>query len=119
MRFPAIVYGDSMEPTFRSGDVIIYQPYKENQPKHVHPGDIVLYDSMGFNKDGHPNHKPGIYVHRIIDITCVNVSGRSEIFYLIKGDNRDYTEHIRFKEIRGRVTSAYHLFTRINLGRLK
>ena len=115
MRFPAIVYGDSMEPTLKSGDLIVYQPYEDNQPKHVIPGDLVLYESMGFNRDGTPNGKPGIYVHRIVEILYLKVSGRHEILYLVKGDNRNYTEKIPFRKIRGRVTSAYHLLTRIDL----
>ncbi|MGD2253784.1 MAG: signal peptidase I [Anaerolineales bacterium] len=66
------ISGNSMEPQFRKGDLVIVR-----RAKLYHVGEIVVYDSPIM----------GTVIHRIVDTTADG--------FLLKGDNNDWTDSYR------------------------
>lgn len=85
--YTAIVYGDSMYPTFSEQEVIYYITPKSSEDIKV--GDIIIYE--------HPEIQRRMVVHRVIAI--------NDGLYLVKGDNMILPDKslLRFKDIKGKV----------------
>jgi signal peptidase I len=66
------ISGDSMEPEFRKGDLVIVR-----RANVYHVGEIVVYDSPIM----------GTVIHRIVDTT--------DDGFVLKGDNNDWTDSYR------------------------
>lgn len=77
-----IVNGNSMEPMFHRGDLVLLRQQSEYEV-----GDIVTYK--------HPNIGP--VIHRII--------GRDVDHYVFKGDNNDWVD--RYEPVRADLTGKY------------
>jgi hypothetical protein len=86
--------GDSMLPTLPKRGWIRVHFFEKGEPKNLKVGDIVVYHSKGFTREGKPSFwQRGNYVHRIIKLD-------GEYAY-IKGDNRTYIEKVKLKDIHG------------------
>jgi len=86
--------GDSMLPTLPKRGYVDVLFFEKGESKHLKVGDIVVYYSKGFNREGKPSfwHR-GRCLHRII--------GMTPEYALIKGDNRNYIEKVKYKDILG------------------
>ena len=86
--------GDSMLPTFPKRFWINVHFFEKGEPKNLKVGDIVIYRSRGFTREGKPSfwHR-ATCVHRIIKL--------EEDYAYIKGDNRTYIEKVELKKIIG------------------
>ncbi len=69
---PLAILSNSMLPTFKRGDVIIYEKLKETELTNIEPNTIIVYNK---------NNKK--IIHRIIERKVNN----NEIWYITKGDN--------------------------------
>jgi len=93
--FPTIIYGGSMSPALRTGDVVIVSKVSANS---IEIGDIVQFAAPG-----------GDHLHRVVEI---NGAGRHRTF-ITQGDaniNPD-PEPVSSSQIKGRV-----LFNFPNMG---
>ena len=88
-----------MLPTLPRRCYIDVHFFGKSENKNLKNGDIVVYRSKGFNRDGKPSiwHK-GKCVHRIVKLNAA--------YAMIKGDNRDYVEHVEIKDILGVMISS-------------
>ncbi len=77
------VEGDSMKPTILSNDKVLIN---YSSVENLKVDDIVLYVEMKEMK-----------LHRIIEIISDE--------YLVKGDNEDYRQVIRYSQILGKLTN--------------
>lgn len=85
-----------MLPTLPKRGLIKVHFFSKTGPKDLKVGDIVVYHSKGFTRDGKPSFwQRGSYVHRV-----VKLEGG---WAYIKGDNRDYIEKVLIKDIYGIV----------------
>jgi signal peptidase I len=86
----ALVHGDSMKPALKGWSIVSIKKID----RKLKVGDIILYESIGFNRNGMPTgHKENV-LHRIHGL---REDGKIEV----KGDNRSYIEVIRPERIRG------------------
>ncbi|MEM0283353.1 MAG: signal peptidase I, partial [Sulfolobales archaeon] len=84
----SIVASNSMEPSLRVGDLVLYSC------GNYSVGDVILYCVT-------PSH---CIVHRIIDLVRVNMSNGDRIMLITKGDNANQTDSpIELSMVRGRV----------------
>lgn len=74
---PAIVEGQSMEPTFQNNDLLLINNYEDPEV-----GDVIVYE--------HPNMNNKFIVHRIVE--------KKENGYITKGDNNLYRDRFLVKE---------------------
>lgn len=91
------VYGKSMEPFIRDGDLIFLSPIKNSWPKL---GEVIAY--------GHPITKKMI-IHRL-----VKYEGEK---FVLKGDNcKQFDEEIGYSHILGRVSAINRKDSQKNIG---
>lgn len=108
-------FGDSMLPTRGHWDKLKIIPISHCTYKDVKVGEIICYQSRGFNREGEQRfwHRANV-VHRIV--------GKTQHYALVKGDNRDYVEEIPYNKIRGRVILPNRdakRYTKINFRKYK
>ncbi|MFC2064440.1 signal peptidase I [Chloroflexota bacterium] len=91
------VYGDSMTPFLRNGDVILLSPLENNPPKI---GDILAFEQTGIQK---------LVIHRIVHIDPEG--------FEMKGDNHHRSDGIILpRQILGRVINIEHNHKNANIG---
>ena len=81
------VFGHSMEPTLRTGDVVIYRPVR---PTDLAPGDVILFSGSY-----------GPVVHRFV----ASARGGRRTWLLHRGDNSSMPGLLAPEHLRGRITS--------------
>ena len=86
--------GDSMLPTLPKRGYVDVHFFGRTEHKNLKIGDIVVYHSKGFSRDGKPSFwQKGKCIHRIVEL--------NKVCAMIKGDNRNYAEHVEIKDIIG------------------
>ncbi|MFC1908541.1 signal peptidase I [Chloroflexota bacterium] len=73
------IFGSSMEPTLRSGDLMIIEPIEANE---VEVGDIIVYNVPSMIRDYY--NYPPVVAHRVVKI---NTPARGSVSFRTKGDN--------------------------------
>ncbi|MCD6372454.1 MAG: signal peptidase I [Thermococcus sp.] len=73
-----IVVSGSMEPVFYRGDVVLLKGINEENIDDIEVGDVVVYKRPGYE---YP------IIHRVREISEVNLGGKTEKCFLTWGDN--------------------------------
>lgn len=93
----SIIHGDSMKPVLKDWSIVSIRKFDARCLKlqDLHIGDVILYESEGFDRDGHPlGHKEDV-LHRIIR------KDRRGWRVQAKGDNRAYAEWVSLGKVKG------------------
>ncbi|AEK73422.1 signal sequence peptidase [Thermococcus sp. 4557] len=87
-----VILTDSMEPHINPNDLVVTMP---SSPDGLHVGDVILYRVT----IGNSTYK---ITHRIVD---VRTDSGGRIYYVTRGDNRDYSDPWRVypEQVLGRV----------------
>ncbi|NJE05049.1 signal peptidase I [Thermococcus sp. M36] len=73
-----IVVSGSMEPVFYRGDVVLLKGINEDSIDEIHVDDVIVYKRPGYE---YP------IIHRVREITTVELNGRVEKCFVTWGDN--------------------------------
>ncbi len=73
-----IVVSGSMEPVFYRGDVVLLEGIDGGNINNVHVGDVIVYKRPGY---------PYPIIHRVREISNVDLGGKIEKCFLTWGDN--------------------------------
>ncbi|NJE61973.1 signal peptidase I [Thermococcus sp. 21S7] len=87
-----VILTDSMEPEIRPNDLVVTRPV---QPDEIGVGDVVLYRVFIGNSTY-------MITHRIVGM---DVDPEMRMYYVTKGDNRNYTDpwRVYYTQVVGRV----------------
>lgn len=72
------VLSGSMTPTFNAGDLIVDAPLSSTQAEHLHPGQVISFQS----NSAYPGLAPMLITHRIVGVS----GAASSVQYRTKGD---------------------------------
>ena len=73
-----IVVSGSMEPVFYRGDVVLLKGIDQSDIKDIKVGDVIVYKRPGYE---YP------IIHRVREISVVDMGGKKEECFLTWGDN--------------------------------
>lgn len=77
---PIAVVSNSMNPTFKKGDLVVYCKLKNKEKKEIKKDDIIVF-----------NYSNNIYIHRVKKI----INNNENIYYKTKGDhNNNYDSNL-------------------------
>lgn len=96
-KMPVSVLSDSMNPTFKKGDLIIVNALKPEEKSKLAVGDIITY-AVDLNNDG----KAETNTHKIVSIR----EDGGYVYYTTKGDNNETNPlnddyEVRYDQVQG------------------